>query len=300
MKIYSILRSEWEYTGHELRSPLEAIQAARQRDRAICAPYAAAAAAGAARRSAGAAAAQAGEPAGHRLVQGRAACSTPCSSSARPSASAAWSRHRAATTALALAYGAWRLGLPATVYLPERASADRVARIAAWGARVIRHGAAWDDAHAQAQRARRRRGHGLYPSVRRRAHADGQGTLGLELLDDVPELDCVLIAIGGGGLIAGMAAAIKQRSPRRGSSASSRRARRRCATAVEAGRVAPLPEVRTIADTLAPRAVSRANAGAGTAVRGRDRAGGATRRWSRRCAGCGPSATSWSSRPARR
>ena len=41
----------------------------------------------------------------------------------------------------ALAYGAWRLGLPATIFLPERASPDRVERIAAWGARVIKHGA---------------------------------------------------------------------------------------------------------------------------------------------------------------
>ncbi|HEX9370446.1 MAG TPA: pyridoxal-phosphate dependent enzyme, partial [Roseiflexaceae bacterium] len=50
----------------------------------------------------------------------------------------------------ALAYGAWRLGIPATIYLPERASADRVARVAAWGAQVIRHGQVWDDAHAAA------------------------------------------------------------------------------------------------------------------------------------------------------
>src|SRR5215211_7956962 len=50
----------------------------------------------------------------------------------------------------ALAYGAWRLGLPATIFLPERASADRVARIAAWGAQVVKHGAVWDDAHARA------------------------------------------------------------------------------------------------------------------------------------------------------
>ena len=77
----------------------------------------------------------------------------------------------------------------------------------------------------------------------------------MELLDDLPDLDCVLIAIGGGGLIAGMAAAIKQLRPQAriigvepiGSAAMR--------YAVEAGRVLPLPEVRTIADTLAPRAV---------------------------------------------
>src|SRR5215207_6387670 len=50
----------------------------------------------------------------------------------------------------ALAYGAWRLGLPATIFLPERAGAVRVARIAAWGAQVIKHGDVWDAAHTRA------------------------------------------------------------------------------------------------------------------------------------------------------
>src|SRR5215216_7417159 len=50
----------------------------------------------------------------------------------------------------ALAYGAWRLGLPATIYLPAAASADRVARIAAWGAQVIKYGSTWDEAHQRA------------------------------------------------------------------------------------------------------------------------------------------------------
>jgi threonine dehydratase len=156
----------------------------------------------------------------------------------------------------ALAYGAWRLGLPATIYLPAAASADRVARIAAWGAQVIKHGSVWDEAHERAVAHAAEHGQ-VYIHPFDAAHTlAGQGTLGLELLDDVPGLDCVLIAIGGGGLIAGMAAAIKQRRPsvrivgvEPVGAASMRHA-------VQAGRVAPLPEVRTIADTLAPRAVS--------------------------------------------
>jgi threonine dehydratase len=157
---------------------------------------------------------------------------------------------------LALAYAAHRLGLPATVYLPATASEDREARIAAWGARVIRYGAAWDDADAKAQEHAAAEGLAYIHPFDAQHTLEGQGTLGLELLDDVPELDCALIAIGGGGLIAGMAAAIKQRRPGAWivgvepvGAASMRRS-------VEAGRVAPLPEVRTIADTLAPRAVS--------------------------------------------
>jgi threonine dehydratase len=157
---------------------------------------------------------------------------------------------------LALAYGAWRLGLPATVYLPERASADREARIAAWGARVIRHGAAWDDANAQAQAHAAAEGLTYIHPFDAERTLEGQGTLGLELLDDLPELDCVLIAIGGGGLIAGMSAAIKQRRPGVRIVGVEPVGAPSMLRSVEARQLTPLPEVRTIADTLAPRGVS--------------------------------------------
>jgi threonine dehydratase len=157
---------------------------------------------------------------------------------------------------VAVAYAAWRLRLPAIVYLPQTASADRVARVAAWGAQVIQHGTAWDDAHAAASaHAERERLVYIHP-FDADATLAGQGTLGLELLEDVPDLDCVLIAIGGGGLIAGMANAIKAAKPDvrilgvEPVGAASMRA------AVAAGRVIELDRVRTIADTLAPRAVS--------------------------------------------
>ncbi len=114
---------------------------------------------------------------------------------------------------VALAYAAQRLGIPALVYLPESASADRVARVQVWGAQVIQHGAAWDDAHAQAVEHAAQSGMTYVHPFDADPTLAGQGTLGLELLDDLPELDCVLIAIGGGGLIAGMAAAIKQVKP---------------------------------------------------------------------------------------
>ena len=157
----------------------------------------------------------------------------------------------------ALAYGAWRLGLPATIFLPERASADRVARSAAWGAQVVKHGAAWDDAHARAtEHAAATGGTYVHPFDAERTLI-GQGTLGLELLDDMPELDCVLIAIGGGGLIAGMAVAIKQLRPQTriiGVEPTGAAAMR---YAVEAGHVLPLPGL-------------RANAGADTTVCRRD------------------------------
>lgn len=157
---------------------------------------------------------------------------------------------------VALAYGAWRLGIPATIYLPASASADRVERVARWEARVIQHGVAWDDANTRAQAHAAADGLVyIHPFDAERTLA-GQGTLGLELLDDVPGLDCVLIAIGGGGLIGGMSAAIKQSKPDvriigvEPVGAPSMR------HSLAIGHVEALPEVRTIADTLSPRAVS--------------------------------------------
>ena len=157
---------------------------------------------------------------------------------------------------LAIAYAAWRLGMPAIVYLPQRASADREARIAAWGAKVIRHGQAWDDANARAQEHAAADGLAYVHPFDANGTVMGQATLGLEMLDDLPELDCALIAIGGGGLIAGVAAAIKQRRPQARIIGVEPIGAPSMRHSLAAGVVTPLPEVRTIADTLAPRSVS--------------------------------------------
>jgi threonine dehydratase len=156
---------------------------------------------------------------------------------------------------LALAYAARRLSVPATVFLPEAASPDRVARVQAWGAEVIRVGANWNDTHAQASAFARERGLAYVHPFDADMTLAGQGTLALEILEDTPDVDCVLIAIGGGGLIAGMALALKALKPAiriigiEPTGAASMKA------AVEAGRVVDLPAVNTLADTLSPRAV---------------------------------------------
>jgi threonine dehydratase len=157
---------------------------------------------------------------------------------------------------LALAYGAWRLGLPATVFLPASAAVDRVQRIEAWGARLMQHGQTWDDAHAAALTHAEAEGlYYVHPFDDPHTLA-GQGTLGLELLAELPELDCVLIAIGGGGLIAGVAAAIKQQRPQARIIGVEPVGAAAMQHSLTAGAVAPLNQVTTIADTLAPRSVS--------------------------------------------
>jgi threonine dehydratase len=84
---------------------------------------------------------------------------------------------------------------------------------------------------------------------------EGTATLGVELLEDVPDADCILIAIGGGGLIAGMAAAIKQLRPNITIIGVEPVGAPSMHAALRAGKVVDLAEITTIADTLAPRHV---------------------------------------------
>jgi threonine dehydratase len=84
----------------------------------------------------------------------------------------------------------------------------------------------------------------------------GQGTIGLEILDEVPEVEVVVVPVGGGGLIAGVATAIKALRPRSASSASKPRVRPRLLAALAAGHPVTLPEVHTMADGIAVGAVS--------------------------------------------
>jgi threonine dehydratase len=157
---------------------------------------------------------------------------------------------------LAVAYAARRLGMPATVYLPQTASADRVARIVAFGATVIQHGTNPNDALDRAREHAEREGVPYVHPFDALGTVHGTGTLGLELLEDVPDMDCVLIAIGGGGLIGGMSAAIKQLRPDVRVIGVEPTGAATMHAALAAGRVVELEHVRTIADTLAPRYVS--------------------------------------------
>ncbi|MBL8132985.1 MAG: threonine/serine dehydratase [Anaerolineae bacterium] len=156
---------------------------------------------------------------------------------------------------LALAYAAHRLGVPATVFLPEAATADRAARVESWGAHCIRFGASYDDAHREALVYAREHDLIYVEAFESEPTLVGQATLGMELLEDLPEVDAVFIAIGGGGLIAGMAAAIKQIKPEVRIIGIEPVGAPSMKSAVEAGVTVELPTVRTIADTLSARRV---------------------------------------------
>ena len=112
-----------------------------------------------------------------------------------------------------LAWGASSLGIASTIVMPEFASKSKVAAARDYGATVILHGRASLDAHRQARALAEERGLTLVHPYTDEAVIAGHGTLGLDILDDLPDADVVVMQIGGGALCGGSALAIKSQKP---------------------------------------------------------------------------------------
>ena len=112
-----------------------------------------------------------------------------------------------------VAYHASRLGIPATIVMPEGTPQVKVENTARFGAEVIVTGATLEDAFHAATTIGNERGLTfVHPYDDPRVIA-GQGTLGFEILEAVPDIDCLIVPIGGGGLISGIAIAAKSLKP---------------------------------------------------------------------------------------
>src|SRR5262249_15909054 len=114
---------------------------------------------------------------------------------------------------LGVAYAASRRRVPATVYLPERAPQSTERRLGELGARVVRHRPHWHAPRAVAGEHARAAGSPLLHPFEDPEVIAGQGTIGLELLEQLERFDVVVVAIGGGGLIGGIALALKSLLP---------------------------------------------------------------------------------------
>lgn len=160
---------------------------------------------------------------------------------------------------LGVAYAGRLIGAPVTIYLPGNAPAVKAERLERWGARVIREGTLWDEADAAAREAARRDGLIYVHAFADPAVMAGQGTVGLEVLEDAPETDLVLVAIGGGGLIAGVATAVKALRPEARVVGVEPVGAPTLYESVRAGAVVELERIATAANTLAPRRSAEAN-----------------------------------------
>ena len=106
-----------------------------------------------------------------------------------------------------VAYHAQRLGIPATIVMPRFAPAVKVENTRRFGAEVLLFGDTFDDARMHGLRLAQERGLTVVHPYDDLAIAAGQGTVGLEMLAQQPQIDTLLIAVGGGGLISGVATA---------------------------------------------------------------------------------------------
>ena len=108
-----------------------------------------------------------------------------------------------------LAYHATRLDIPATIVMPEGTPFNKIQRTADLGAEVVIHGKNFDDSVQFTFDMAAEKGLTFIHPFDDPVVAAGQGTVALEMLEQVPDLDCIVVPVGGGGLIAGMAVAAK-------------------------------------------------------------------------------------------
>ena len=106
----------------------------------------------------------------------------------------------------AVAYAAMKLGKPAKIFVPSVSSTAKVQRIRDYGADLVIEGDRYADALAASETWAQRTGALQVPAFDQNETIMGQGTIGLELAEQAPDIDTVLVSVGGGGLVAGVAA----------------------------------------------------------------------------------------------
>src|SRR6188474_946224 len=152
----------------------------------------------------------------------------------------------------AMALAARELGAPAVVVMPKNASRIKVEGARSFGAEVIFEGTTSVDRRVRAEREAAARGLTMVPPFDHSWIISGQGTAGLEILDQRPDVGAVVVPIGGGGLIAGIAAAIKLSRPDVKVIGVEPEGAAKMKASVDAGAVVTLEKTETIADGLMP------------------------------------------------
>jgi threonine dehydratase len=150
-----------------------------------------------------------------------------------------------------VAYHAGRLGVKATIVMPEATPIMKVANTRAHGARVVLHGANYDEAYAEARRLEQVEKLTFVHPFDDPDVIAGQGTIALEILEQEPEAEAIVVPIGGGGLISGIAAAVKALRPGAKVIGAQTEMLPCMLQAVEAGRPVTLEPANTVADGIA-------------------------------------------------
>jgi threonine dehydratase len=150
-----------------------------------------------------------------------------------------------------VALAATLVGTTATIVMPEGAAMTKVVATKNYGARVELCGETFDDAFARAEEIARDTGAVMIPAFNDPWVIAGQGTVGLEMLDARPNLDAVVVPVGGGGLVSGVAIAVKSQNPRIRVIGVQAEGAAAMVESQRAGRLVATPGVHTIADGIA-------------------------------------------------
>ena len=150
-----------------------------------------------------------------------------------------------------VAYAANKLGVKATIVMPSHTPLIKVEATKAHGADVVLAGEVYDDAYAKAVELQESEGYTFVHPFDDEDVMEGQGTIALEILEELPDADMILVPIGGGGLISGIAAAAKLIKPDIQIIGVEPEGAASASAAIQEDQVVLLSEVNTIADGTA-------------------------------------------------
>ena len=160
---------------------------------------------------------------------------------------------------LGVAYAGWLAKVPVTIYLPHSTPLVKAQLLESWGARVIFEGTVWDEANHAALQVAEQEGLNYFHPFADPFVIAGQGTIGLEILEEAPDIDTLLVAIGGGGLISGVSTAARSIKPGIKVIGIEPVGAPTLYESLRAGKVVELPQITTTAGTLAPRSSAALN-----------------------------------------
>ena len=155
----------------------------------------------------------------------------------------------------AVAYAARQVGVRAVIVMPETAPAFKVEGVRRWGGEIVLAGTTSEDRLAKAQEIIGREGLTVIPPFDHPDVIAGQGTVGLEIVEDLPEVAHVAVPVGGGGLAAGVATAVSALRPEARITAVEPEGAAAYAAALEAGHPVRMESTASVADGLLPLSV---------------------------------------------
>jgi threonine dehydratase len=159
----------------------------------------------------------------------------------------------------AVAFAGWSAKTRAVVYLPRSTPEETAKKITDWGAEVVIEGEVFDDADKAARAFCKAEGLTYLAPFDDPRIVAGQGTLGLEILEDLGRVDKLLVSIGGGGLIAGIGRAVKALRPEIRIIGVEPIGAPTLKSSIDAGELVTLEKIETKAGTLAPRRSAEIN-----------------------------------------